>query len=64
LEEAENEITEQGHELDDLRKELNVLKQELENYKELVDGLEAKYLNCREAARRFIETHPECDTVG
>jgi DNA repair exonuclease SbcCD ATPase subunit len=64
LEDAENEITEQGHEIEELRKELNVLKQELENYKELVDGVEERYLNCREAAKRFIETHPECDTVG
>ena len=64
LEEAESEIIEQGHEIDELRKELEIVKQELENYKELVDGVEAKYLNCREAAKRFIETHPECDTIG
>ena len=71
LEAAENEITEQGQELEeraaevaDLHKKLFDLISEREKYKKLVDELDVKYLNCREAAKRFIETHPECDTVG
>jgi hypothetical protein len=71
LEAAENEITEQGHELDektteiaDLRRDLFDLISDRDKYKSLVDEVDLKYLNCREAAKRFIETHPECDTVG
>lgn len=65
LEAAENEITEQGHELDervaeiaDLRRDLFDLVAERDKYKKLVDQITLNYMNCREAAENLLKRIP------
>jgi polyhydroxyalkanoate synthesis regulator phasin len=54
LEESENTILGLEEELDETKKQVEILKTKFQKYKD-------RYVSCKQAAQRFIDTHAEPD---
>lgn len=57
LEEVENTVVGLEEELDEKTEELENLKMAFQKYKD-------RYVSCKQAAQRFIDTHAESDTLS
>jgi septal ring factor EnvC (AmiA/AmiB activator) len=64
LSEAEDSFDTLVSENEDLEKKLEDTRKELEATKKRLKDLDSRYMCCREAAQKFIDTNPKCDTQG